>query len=172
MKSPSFFRLFAILFTGAFLAFGAPARADSHGHGHGGDHHDFHGHDDHGHFYGGHGHFWPHLGFGFGYYPGYYGWPYYGGYYGGSYGSYYDPYYYGDSYYPHGRIYRGAVVGDSGGLVVDVQRALKHRGYSPGPIDGIVGIGTRAAIRVYQADHHLPVTGRIDGELVHALGLT
>jgi peptidoglycan hydrolase-like protein with peptidoglycan-binding domain len=52
---------------------------------------------------------------------------------------------------------------------VEVQIALAKRGYYHGPIDGDVGPGSRAAIRAYQADRRLRVTGRIDGDLIRAL---
>lgn len=54
---------------------------------------------------------------------------------------------------------------------VSVQRALAKRGYYGGPIDGDIGPGSRAAIRAYQVDRALPVTGRIDGPLLKSLRL-
>jgi His-Xaa-Ser repeat protein HxsA len=56
-------------------------------------------------------------------------------------------------------------------LAVDVQRALARRGYYRGGIDGDVGPGTRAAIRRYQYEHRLEVTGRIDRSLLRSLGI-
>jgi len=52
-----------------------------------------------------------------------------------------------------------------------VQDALAQEGYYNGPIDGIVGPGTRAAISNYQADSGLIITGMIDDSLVRSLGL-
>lgn len=40
-----------------------------------------------------------------------------------------------------------------------VQEQLAVQGYYPGAIDGIAGPKTRAAVRAYEADHGLPVTG-------------
>lgn len=40
-----------------------------------------------------------------------------------------------------------------------VQQELAARGYYTGAIDGIVGPRTRAAVRAYEADSGLPVTG-------------
>lgn len=40
-----------------------------------------------------------------------------------------------------------------------VQQHLAAQGYAVGPIDGIAGSQTRAAVRAYEADHGLPVTG-------------
>jgi len=90
--------------------------------------------------------------------------PYYAPYYGPSVAYTYAP----DS----GPTYRGARVEDrADDLNVDVQRALSHDGYYRGDIDGDVGPGTRGAIRQYQYDHHLEVTGRIDRSLLHSLGI-
>lgn len=44
-------------------------------------------------------------------------------------------------------------------LVAQIQQALSNRGYNPGPVDGIMGRRTRAAISQYQANIGLPVTG-------------
>ena len=45
-------------------------------------------------------------------------------------------------------------------LVAGTQSGLKRMGYDPGPIDGILGPRTRAAIRAYQKDHGLAVDER------------
>lgn len=58
---------------------------------------------------------------------------------------------------------------DSTGIAV--QRALAEQGYYDGPIDGIVGEGTRGAIADFQNDHNLPVSGLIDEELLSVLGI-
>ncbi len=64
---------------------------------------------------------------------------------------------------------RGVVVESDMGA--QVQQELARRRYYRGPIDGQVGPQTRAAIRVYQVDKGLPVTGRIDGALLKSLRL-
>ena len=110
-------------------------------------------------------------------------------------GFYSAPAYYGSSYYstpdydydsyPTRTVYRGTIprtsygysYRDSSGsssdeLAVDVQRALTRRGYYRGGIDGDVGPGTRAAIRAYQYQRGLEVTGRIDGTLLRSLGIS
>ncbi|WP_230531118.1 NlpC/P60 family protein [Microvirga roseola] len=46
--------------------------------------------------------------------------------------------------------------------VLDVQRALFARGFSPGPLDGIMGRLTRGAIERFQRGHDLKVTGLMD----------
>jgi len=43
--------------------------------------------------------------------------------------------------------------------VRNVQSALSQLGYAPGPIDGLMGSKTRAAIRAYQIDSGLPASG-------------
>jgi len=52
----------------------------------------------------------------------------------------------------------------SGGDVRGVQQTLLDIGYWPGPIDGILGSQTQSAIRQYQRDENLPVTGWLDAE--------
>jgi hypothetical protein len=58
----------------------------------------------------------------------------------------------------------------TGNLVLDVQKALKERGFNPGPIDGIYGPRTRAALHKFQKANHLAVGG-LTKEVVRALGL-
>ncbi len=43
--------------------------------------------------------------------------------------------------------------------VAAVQRGLNDLGYSAGPVDGLMGSKTRSAIRAYQIDKGLPVSG-------------
>jgi hypothetical protein len=79
--------------------------------------------------------------------------------------------YYPDSYYP----YDGPIYGYNdlppGEVVANVQTQLYYEGYYDGPIDGILGPDTRAAIADYQADHGLAVTAAIDEPTVESLGL-
>ena len=107
--------------------------------------------------------------------PGYYGSSYYGS-------SYYYSrprvgisYYSSPSYGYRGRedVYRGreAYSSYSDSLAADVQRELRRRGYYRGPLDGDIGPGSRAAIRAYQDDRGLSVTGRIDTSLLRSLGI-
>jgi putative peptidoglycan binding protein len=104
--------------------------------------------------------------FGFPYWYGYgWGYPYYGyGYY-----PYDDEYYsYDEGYYSdNGGVYEGRL---DTSLVVQVQRRLARAGYYHGAIDGVIGGGTRSAIRAYERSHRLPVDGRIDGQLLARLG--
>ena len=39
------------------------------------------------------------------------------------------------------------------------QAALARLGYTPGAPDGLIGVGTRQAVRAWQKDHHLPADG-------------
>ncbi|ANB74986.1 hypothetical protein AYM40_21365 [Paraburkholderia phytofirmans OLGA172] len=56
--------------------------------------------------------------------------------------------------------------------VSDVQSRLLQLGYVVGPIDGIVGTKTAAAIRRFQLNRGLPVTGTIDAATTIALAPT
>ncbi len=56
------------------------------------------------------------------------------------------------------------------GSVRQVQSALKTRGYDPGPIDGVMGSKTRAALLKYQKDNGLP-EGQLDVETLKSLGV-
>lgn len=125
-------------------------------------------------YFGGFG--YPYYGYGYGYgygYP-YFGYPYYYGYpYGYPVGAYY-------SYDPRG-VYQGQVVNpqrttnDGGGkdlsMAARVQRQLAASGYYRGAVDGIIGDGTRRAIRNYERDNGLRVDGQIDDRLLSTMGL-
>ena len=122
------------------------------------------GHDHHRHS--GHRHWGGHRSYGGSYYPYSYGYRPFG--YGYGFG-----YNYGPSISVYSSYSRPSYAYDSDvdGLAADVQRALKRRGYYRGSIDGDIGPGSRAAIRQYQANHRLPVTGRIDRSLLRSLGV-
>jgi hypothetical protein len=99
--------------------------------------------------------------------------------YGGGYwywnnGWWYPAYGY-DPYYSH-YVYDGPIFGFGyaapGDVTVQVQRALAQQGYYYGPIDGILGPGTRSAIQRYQINHGLAVTAAIDEQTLYTLGLT
>jgi peptidoglycan hydrolase-like protein with peptidoglycan-binding domain len=55
--------------------------------------------------------------------------------------------------------------------VKEVQQSLLDKGYSPGPVDGVMGSRTRGAIRQYQKSENLPVTGRLDADTAGKLGV-
>ncbi len=52
---------------------------------------------------------------------------------------------------------------------MQAQLRLRQLGYYRGPIDGIIGRGTRYAIVRFQRDYRLPVTGRLDHRTLRAL---
>jgi hypothetical protein len=82
----------------------------------------------------------------------------------------YDPYY---TYYPYdGPIYTGAAELSPDQVIVNVQQQLQGDGYYAGPIDGVLGPMTRAAIANYQADHGLAVTSAVDEPTLATMGLT
>lgn len=56
-----------------------------------------------------------------------------------------------------------------GGLVLDVQRELSVRGYYRSALDGVSGPGTKSAVRAFQRDAGLPVTGIVDERLLAEL---
>ena len=80
----------------------------------------------------------------------------------------YNPYY--NSYVYDGPIF-GYGYASPFDVTAQVQRALAARGYYYGPIDGILGPGTRYAIRRYQIDHGLYATAAIDEPTLYRLGL-
>jgi hypothetical protein len=56
-------------------------------------------------------------------------------------------------------------------VVVDVQTQLQRDGYYAGPIDGVLGPITRAAIAQFQSDRGLAVTSSVDEPTLASLGL-
>jgi|GEM_PF-1385013 len=105
--------------------------------------------------------FYP-YGYGYGYYP-YDTYPYYGD-------DYYDNSYSADEYSddPAQSQYNYSEADSS---VSQLQSALAREGYYDGPVDGNFGTETRNALRRYQRDRGLPVTGRIDRAVTRALQL-
>ena len=51
------------------------------------------------------------------------------------------------------------------------QETLRGLGYISGPIDGIMGSGTAAALRAFQQQQGLQTTGRANPETLAALGI-
>ncbi len=103
----------------------------------------------------------PSVSFGFGY-------PYSYGYYPYGYSSYY-PYDYSYGYNSYNQP--GYRTYANGSIVIQVQSRLARAGYYRGPIDGVMGPGTRFAIRAYERDHGLRVDGVISGSLTRNMGL-
>jgi|WetSurMetagenome_2_1015567.scaffolds.fasta_scaffold949196_1 peptidoglycan hydrolase-like protein with peptidoglycan-binding domain len=59
--------------------------------------------------------------------------------------------------------------GESGPRVEHLQKLLKGAGLDPGPIDGVFGPTTEAAVRAYQQKVGLPVDGIAGPKLMGAL---
>ena len=53
--------------------------------------------------------------------------------------------------------------------IKDIQRQLAARGYTPGPIDGVWGRQTQAAVRTFQKEHSLTVDGIVGPQTLGAL---
>ena len=51
------------------------------------------------------------------------------------------------------------------------QQRLKELGFNPGPVDGLWGSKSQAALRHYQESYALPVTGEVDRPTLMALDL-
>ena len=58
----------------------------------------------------------------------------------------------------------------SGADMERVQKALKANGHDPGPIDGVDGPRTAAALKAYQKAQGLEATGRLDDATLAKLG--
>jgi peptidoglycan hydrolase-like protein with peptidoglycan-binding domain len=52
-----------------------------------------------------------------------------------------------------------------------LQEALKAKGHDPGPIDGIMGPKTRAALRAFQEASGIKATGKLDDQTAEKLGV-
>lgn len=51
------------------------------------------------------------------------------------------------------------------------QEALRNFGHAPGPSDGVMGFATASALRAFQRQQGLRVTGRVNSETLTALGI-
>ena len=65
---------------------------------------------------------------------------------------------------------RASVTKRAAQIIRTVQNSLTGLGYPSGAIDGRVGPRTRAAIKAFERDSHLRVSGRISAPLIRALG--
>lgn len=61
--------------------------------------------------------------------------------------------------------------GSSGPLVKQLQQALKEKGFNPGTIDGVFGLGTKAAVRAFQQANKLEADGLVGQQTWNALGI-
>jgi peptidoglycan hydrolase-like protein with peptidoglycan-binding domain len=53
----------------------------------------------------------------------------------------------------------------------DAQQALKDKGFDPGPVDGVDGPATRAAVKKYQAQQNITADGRLGPKTLDGLGV-
>jgi hypothetical protein len=60
----------------------------------------------------------------------------------------------------------------TGTRITQIQRALKREGYDPGPIDGVIGRQTIAAINAFERAKGLPVDKYINIKTLNALGVS
>src|SRR5687768_17489447 len=63
------------------------------------------------------------------------------------------------------------VLAQDRGAIENVQKTLKEKGHDPGTIDGVMGPQTTAALRAYQKEQGLEVTGRLDTTTRAKLGV-
>lgn len=56
--------------------------------------------------------------------------------------------------------------------VKSIQKALQDKGMDPGPIDGIMGPKTMAALKAFQKDQKLTESGRLDDQTREKLGVS
>jgi peptidoglycan hydrolase-like protein with peptidoglycan-binding domain len=56
--------------------------------------------------------------------------------------------------------------------IKQVQQALKDKGHEPGPIDGIAGPRTQAALKDFQKAQGSEATGQLDDQTLSALGVS
>ena len=54
-------------------------------------------------------------------------------------------------------------------MIREAQQILARLGYKTGPVDGIIGLKTRGALRAFQIDNGIPATGRLDEPTQHKL---
>ncbi len=80
------------------------------------------------------------------------------------YSPYYNTYLYSEPIYGYDNLAPGQVI-------ENVQLALRDQGYYSGPIDGLIGPQTRAALGDYQQDQGLVVTEAVDEPTLATLGL-
>jgi peptidoglycan hydrolase-like protein with peptidoglycan-binding domain len=67
------------------------------------------------------------------------------------------------------QYFLSSTLGVSSLVTSVVQTELREHGYYQGPTNGIIDADSRRAIRSFQTDRRLPVTGSIDSKLLNAL---
>ena len=56
--------------------------------------------------------------------------------------------------------------------VKSAQKALQDKGMDPGPIDGVMGPKTMAALKAFQKDQTLTESGKLDDQTREKLGVS
>jgi len=72
---------------------------------------------------------------------------------------------------PPGRKRKGSSKTDSWEAIRSAQSPLRERGYYRGEIDGRITTATCAALRKFQKDSHLSLTGTLDRTTLQELGI-
>ncbi|MFL6450482.1 MAG: peptidoglycan-binding protein [Bryobacteraceae bacterium] len=62
-------------------------------------------------------------------------------------------------------------LAQSSATIRDAQQALKDKGFDPGPVDGVDGPATRAAVKKYQAQQNISADGKLGAKTLDALGV-
>jgi peptidoglycan hydrolase-like protein with peptidoglycan-binding domain len=62
------------------------------------------------------------------------------------------------------------VLSQDHAAIEHAQKTLKQKGHDPGAVDGVMGPQTTAALRAYQKEQGLEVTGRLDAPTLAKLG--
>jgi peptidoglycan hydrolase-like protein with peptidoglycan-binding domain len=65
-----------------------------------------------------------------------------------------------------------AATAQSNTQTTQIQQALKAKGYDPGAINGVMGSQTQEALRKFQKENGLQVTGTVDAQTAKALGVS
>lgn len=62
-------------------------------------------------------------------------------------------------------------LAQGGATIRDAQQALKDKGFDPGPVDGVNGPATRAAVKKYQAQQNITPDGVLGEKTLDSLGV-
>jgi peptidoglycan hydrolase-like protein with peptidoglycan-binding domain len=65
----------------------------------------------------------------------------------------------------------GRMAGGNKERVKAAQQALKDKGHDPGPVDGVMGPKTQAALKDFQSKEGITATGQLDAETMSKLGV-
>ena len=65
----------------------------------------------------------------------------------------------------------GAMSARGSTNIKEAQQALKDKGYDPGPVDGVMGMKTKEALKSFQSASNLKATGSIDAQTAEKLGI-